>query len=318
MINRHWSGTVWAGRISTSRGTICEVVHRVPTYDVKWSFSTWLRESFADPLSPLGKAVIYSGPTIQAIYRYPVKGLSPEGQARTVLSTGETLPGDRSYAIENGPSGFDSAAPVHLPKSRFLMLMQSERLGALQTRFDETTHILTVYVEGSKAVSGSLRTEEGRAAIENFVAGHCGDELRGRPKLLHARGHNFSDVAEKVISFINVGSIVALEQAVEATINPLRFRGNIHIAGWPAWLEFDLVGREISIGDSARVKIIRRITRCAATEVDPDSGVRNLDIPKALMRAYGNIDFGVYGTVIEGGEIAVGDSIKALAMSSQL
>ncbi|EIG62264.1 MOSC domain-containing protein [Bradyrhizobium sp. WSM1253] len=262
--------------------------------------------------------MIHSGPTIQAIYRYPVKGLSPESRARTVLSAGEPLPGDRSYAIENGPSGFDSAAPAHLPKSRFLMLMQSDRLGALQTRFDETTHVLTVYVEGSKAVSESLRTAEGRAAIENFIAGHCGDELRGQPKLLHARGHSFSDTADKVISFINVASVAALEQAVGARVNPLRFRGNIHVAGWPAWLEFDLLGQEIAIGDSARVKITRRITRCAATEVDPDSGVRNLDIPRALMRAYGNIDFGAYGTVIEGGEITVGDSIKALAMSSHL
>lgn len=262
--------------------------------------------------------MIRSDPVIQAIYRYPVKGLSAEDQVRTLLSAGETLPDDRSYAIENGPSGFDSAAPAHLPKSRFLMLMRSERLGALRTHFDKTTHVLTVSLEGRKAVSGSLRTAEGRAAIEDFVAAHCSDELRGRPKLLHARGHSFSDVPDKVISLINIGSVAALEQAVKETINPLRFRGNIHVAGWPAWREFDLVGREIAIGGSARVKIIRRITRCAATQVDPDSGVRDLDVPKALMRACGSIDFGVYGTVIEGGEIAVGDAITALPMSSRL
>lgn len=262
--------------------------------------------------------MIHSGPTIQAIYRYPVKGLSPEGQTRTVLTNGETLPGDRAYAIENGRSGFDPAAPTHLPKSRFVMLMHGDRLGALQTRFDEATYMLTVYVKGSRAVSGCLSTAGGRAAIEDFVAGHCGDELRGRPKMLQARDHSFSDTADKVVSFINLASIAALEQAVEGKVNPLRFRSNIHVSGWPAWLEFDLVGREIAIGGSALVKITQRIKRCAATEVDPESGVRNLDIPMALMRAYGNIDFGVYGTVIEGGEIAVGDSIRVLATSSRL
>jgi len=37
--------------------------------------------------------------TIDAIYRYPVKGLSPEPLARTQLQVMETLPADRLYAI---------------------------------------------------------------------------------------------------------------------------------------------------------------------------------------------------------------------------
>jgi uncharacterized protein YcbX len=49
---------------------------------------------------------------IASIYRYPVKGLSPEPLPRVALGVGQTLPADRRYAIENGPSGFDAAAPV--------------------------------------------------------------------------------------------------------------------------------------------------------------------------------------------------------------
>ena len=55
---------------------------------------------------------------IQSIYRYPVKGLTPEPLARTLLTPGQTVPGDRLYAIENGPSGFDPAAPGLLPRRR--------------------------------------------------------------------------------------------------------------------------------------------------------------------------------------------------------
>ena len=47
---------------------------------------------------------------IASLYRYPVKGLSPEPLASVALETGQTLPADRRYAIENGPSGFDPAA----------------------------------------------------------------------------------------------------------------------------------------------------------------------------------------------------------------
>jgi uncharacterized protein YcbX len=74
---------------------------------------------------------------IQAIYRYPVKGLSPQRLERTRLAPGATLPADRLYAIENGPSGFDPADPQYFSKIRFLMLMRNERLAALRTDYDE-------------------------------------------------------------------------------------------------------------------------------------------------------------------------------------
>ena len=44
---------------------------------------------------------------VAALYRYPVKGLSAEALAAAVVLPGETIPFDRAYAIENGPSGFD-------------------------------------------------------------------------------------------------------------------------------------------------------------------------------------------------------------------
>ena len=76
--------------------------------------------------------------TVRAIYRYPVKGLSPQALERARLTAGQTIPADRLYAIENGPIGFDPAAPAYFPKQRFLMLMRNERLAALRTEFDES------------------------------------------------------------------------------------------------------------------------------------------------------------------------------------
>ena len=46
-------------------------------------------------------------PSIAAIYRYPVKGLGPDPLDSAELTPGRTIAGDRLYAIENGPSGFD-------------------------------------------------------------------------------------------------------------------------------------------------------------------------------------------------------------------
>ncbi len=247
--------------------------------------------------------------SVQAIYRYPVKGLSPEPLSRTTLSVRQTIPCDRLYAIENGPSGFDPAVPTYLPKQRFLMLMRNARLAELRTALDQDSHVLVVRTGAGEAVRGNLRTAEGRAAIERFFGDFCAPELRGPPKLLHARGHSFSDVARKVISVINLASVQALEMVAGTPVHPLRFRANLYISGWPAWHEFELLDRTIAIGPSAQLKVVKRITRCAATEVDPDTAIRDLPVPRLLMETYGHADCGIYAEVTADGPIACGDTV---------
>ncbi len=248
--------------------------------------------------------------TLQSIYRFPVKGLSPEPLPRVALTPGQTVPGDRLYAIENGPSGFDPAAPKHQPKMRYLMLMRNERLATLRTRFDDATHTLTVGYDGREAARGDLRTADGRAAIERFFASFSAADLRGPPKVLHAPGFSFSDVAAKVVSIINLASVADLENYVGAPIDPLRFRANLYVTGWPAWQELDMVGRKLAIGNGVHVKIVKRIVRCAATNVDPATGARDLEIPNTLMKTFGHADCGIYAEVVTGGEIALGDTLS--------
>jgi uncharacterized protein YcbX len=254
---------------------------------------------------------------IKAIYRYPVKGLSPQPLQQTALAAGATIAADRLYAIENGPTGFDSAAPTYFPKNRFLMLMKNERLAALRTDYDEVTHTLSIVQDGREAARGDLRTKEGRLAIEAFFRRFMPAELSGPPKVLsgetpqknaNAAPHSFSDVARKVVSIINLASVAAVEAAAGHPVDPLRFRANIYVSGWPAWREFDLLDAEIAIGD-ARLKVVKRIVRCAATNVDPSTGVRDLTIPKTLLQSFGHADCGIYAEVRTGGDIAIGDAL---------
>jgi uncharacterized protein len=254
----------------------------------------------------------HSEARIQSIYRYPVKGLSPESLPSSVLAVDKTIPADRLYAIENGPSGFDPAAPQYFPKQRFLMLMRNGRLARLKTRFDTDSHGLSVADDGGAQAHGDLRTAEGRAAIETFFASFCAEELRGPPKILHAPNHSFSDVAKKVVSIVNLASVAAVEAAVGAPIDPLRFRANLYVDGWPAWHEFALLDRELTVGDGARLGIVKRIVRCAATNVEPGTGIRDMVIPETLMRTFGHADCGVYAEVIGAGQLAVGDPIRAI------
>src|SRR5258708_10060517 len=91
---------------------------------------------------------------IASLYRYPVKGLSPEPLPRVTLGVGQTLPADRRYAIENGPSGFDPAAPAWLPKINYLMLMRNERLAGLRNHFEDGTHLLTIRENADRGPRG--------------------------------------------------------------------------------------------------------------------------------------------------------------------
>jgi len=246
---------------------------------------------------------------VQALYRYPVKGLSPEPLEHVVLAAGGTMPFDRAYAIENGPGRFDPEAPRHLPKINFLMLMRDERLATLDTRFEEPTETLTVLRAGKQVARGQLSTKLGRQMIEQFLAAYMRESLRGAPRIVAAPGHSFSDVAAKCLHIVNLGTVRELERVVGRPLNPLRFRPNVVVDGLAPQAELALVDREFQLGD-LRLAAFARTERCAATNVNPDTGARDMAIPAVLQRTWGHTDFGIYARIIAGGRLAVGDPMS--------
>ena len=241
---------------------------------------------------------------IASLYRYPVKGLSPEPLQSVGLKIGETLPFDRAYAIENGAGRFDPNAPRHLPKINFLMLMRDERLATLRSAFDDASETLTISRDGKQVARGQLTTPLGRQLIEQFVAAYMKAELRGAPKIVQAPGHSFSDMAAKCVHIVNLASVREVERIVGRPVDPLRFRANMYLDGMEPWSEFAWLDREIGIG-ATRLAVFARTQRCEATNVDPATGARDMAIPAQLMRAWGHQDFGIYAKVVTGGEIAI-------------
>lgn len=247
-------------------------------------------------------------PHVTALHRYPVKGFSPEALGAVDLVAGETMPFDRAYAIENGPSGFDPAAPAHLPKIRFLCLMRNEGLARLATRFDDATSLFTVREDGVTLVEGRLDDPAGRAAIEAFMAARFAEDLRGPPKVLRAPGHSFSDVAKKVLHLVNLATLAEMAEKLGTPIDPIRFRPNVVVDGLEPRAELDWVGRTVTLG-GIPFEVVKRTQRCAATNVDPATARRDLEIPRFLMGFLGHTDCGVYLKSLESGRLAVGDAI---------
>ncbi|MBU1211449.1 MAG: MOSC domain-containing protein [Alphaproteobacteria bacterium] len=251
---------------------------------------------------------IDTAPKVVALYRYPVKGLSAQPLEQVTLTAGETIAFDRAWAIENGPGRFDPAAPKHLPKVAFVMLMRDERLAALEAEFDEASSTLTIKRDGRQVARGNLGTRLGCQMIEQFMAAYMKGSLRGPPKIVSAPGHSFSDVAAKCLHIVNMASVLELERVAGRTIDPLRFRPNVIIEGVPPWAEFDWIGKPLRCGDVI-LDVFDRTHRCAATDVAPGTGQRDMALPAILERTWKHGDFGVYAKVASGGNMAVGDEL---------
>jgi uncharacterized protein len=249
-------------------------------------------------------------PNVASVYRYPVKGLSPERLESVALTPGATVPFDRAYAIENGAGRFDPDAPRYLPKITFLMLMRDERLATLRSQFDDATETLTILRDGKQVARGQLSTKLGRQMIEQFIAAFMKSELRGAPRVVSAPDHSFSDVAAKCLHIVNLASVRELERTIGKPVDPLRFRANLYVDGLAPWAEFTWLDKTLTVGNNAKLAVYKRTQRCEATNVDPKTGARDMAIPAVLSRTWAHSDFGVYATVTEAGVVNPGDAIK--------
>ncbi|MBT5266436.1 MAG: MOSC domain-containing protein [Rhodospirillaceae bacterium] len=246
---------------------------------------------------------------ISQINRFPVKGLSGEALDAVELRSGELLPNDRRFAIWHGRGRIDPASPVWKPKGFFLQLMSNERLARLQTEFDAASGTLTILRKGRQVARGKITDPVGRTVIEQFIAAYMKDDLRGSPKLLECADHGFSDEREAYVSLINAASVKDMERVVGRPVSVDRFRGNFIIDGLEPWAELGWVDKTIRIG-GVSLQVAARTGRCAAIDVDPESGERDAALPQAMTNAYGHSDCGMFAMVAEGGRISVGDAVE--------
>jgi uncharacterized protein YcbX len=253
---------------------------------------------------------------IESIYRYPVKGLTPELMPAASLTPGRCIPWDRAFALAQGDSVLDPDRPGWVPKSNFMCLLRNARIALLKTRFDETAGELVITAPAGESLRASPFTTAGQAALTAFFIAFLGPEARPGPdgeppSFQYFENHSFCDHRTQVISLIGHGSLGALEQAAGAPRDKRRFRANIYIADIPPWAEFEWLGKTLAIGE-VRMIVQERIDRCGATTVNPDTAERDANPVLELKRGFGHVDLGIFAEVLTGGEIRPGDQIRIL------
>lgn len=245
---------------------------------------------------------------VREIYRYPVKGLNGERLDSAALQPGGRIAHDRRFAIAHASSQVDPLAPHWLPKSNFLNLARDDKLAQIAIAFDPETTELTFLRGGRQVAHGKAGEAVGRMVINQFLAGFLPPGARGNPKLVEAAEGAFSDVADPLVSLVSLASVADIERVARQKVDPRRFRANVYFDGAEPWEERDWIDREIEVG-SVRLRVVAPIGRCAATNVDPVSAARDMNIPLLLERGFGHTETGVYATVLEAGEIRPGDAI---------
>jgi GntR family transcriptional regulator / MocR family aminotransferase len=246
---------------------------------------------------------------VSKIYRYPIKGLSAQPLSSVVLEADKPFPHDRIFALARPGAPIDRSDPKWAKKGLFVMLMLDENLARVSTSLDLDSLRLTVKQGNQQVASAQLADAEDRTKIENFFW-QLLPTLPAAPVLVRSPGGHFMDKPDNVISLINLATVRSLEAQWGVELDPLRFRANIYIDGAKPWEEFDWIGSEIRIGGTV-FAVDRKNGRCGATNVNPASGKRDLDIPSSLRAAFGHKNLGVYLIVRDGGEVAVGDTVLA-------
>ena len=246
---------------------------------------------------------------VEAITRYPVKGLSPEHMDDVELTPGGGLPHDRRFAFAQGDSPFDPAQPAWLPKRNFACLMANAKVAGIRSAYDPHANALSLRAGGHAPLLADLSDPAGRAAAEAWITTFMGEEARGTLRLSEVPGHAFTDIPDKAVSLIGRASVAELGARSGMALDPTRFRANILFSGAAPFAELDWMGRELLLG-GARLRVFRRTRRCAATEVNPATAERDAKPPKWLLEHYGHTDLGIYAEVLEGGRVAVGDALE--------
>jgi len=246
-------------------------------------------------------------PVLKNIYRYPIKGLSAQPLASVELQAKKPFPHDRVYALVRPGAPFDTSDPRWGKKGLFVMLMLEEALARVRTSLDVETSRLTITQGNRQLIVADLEDEAARAEVEE-IFWQLVPALRSAPTLVRSRDGHFMDKPDSVISLINLATVRSLEAQWGIKIDPLRFRANLYIDGAAPWEEFDWIGSDIRIGD-ALFRVDRRNGRCGATNVDPETGRRDLDIPGSLRAAFGHKELGIYLVAREGGKLSVGDQV---------
>jgi len=244
--------------------------------------------------------------TVSHLWRHPIKGHGVEPVGRVALTAGDTFPWDRVWAIAHARAKVKDRTTDWVPCVNFSRGAKSPELMAIRARVDAAAGTVTLAHPRQDPITVNPDDTDDAERLIGWVTPLANPDRPLPALVVRTRGAGLTDSDYPSVSILNRASLRALSERDGAPLAMERFRGNIWLEGAEPWQEFDLVGREITVG-GARLLVRERISRCMATAANPETGAVDADTLGALDAGWHHQNFGVYAEVVAGGAVAVGD-----------
>lgn len=193
--------------------------------------------------------------------------------------------------------------------------------GRLALRFPDET-----VVDGDVALGGETDTDLYRRrlpvrVVEGPWSRAVSDFLGRSVTLVHTDAPTGSvDRGHGPVTLVSEASLDELGRRAGANgaADGRRFRMLLHVDGLAPHEEDEWLGRDVSAG-GAVVRFTEQVARCAITTQDPETGKADLDTLRVIKDYRGFrdgstklLDFGIFGHVVAGGRVRVGDAVEPL------
>ena len=252
--------------------------------------------------------------SISSIYYCPVKSLSFLNSKKIINKKKLGILDDRIFAFTRNIDFEKSKLIEKYPKERklnnFLTLKNTPVLNKYQ--FIYKNNDLTLFKDNKIIISiPSNDSDKYKFVCDKLI--QLEKSLSNPIFLLKNELYPFFDTTHSstisnTISLININSINDLKNKIGQSIEFERFRGNLYVDGIYPWEERNWINKTIKINNTL-FKVQKHISRCSATNLQPNTDNVTINLPMTLKKYYDHFDLGVYLTAIEDGEINIGDPI---------
>lgn len=241
---------------------------------------------------------------VTSLWRHPIKSHGREAIDAVTLIAGQTMPGDRVWAVAHEASKADGSKWVSC--GNFSRVSKAPKLMAMSAALDEARGLVTL--SHPELVDLTFDPDEESAAFLEWVRPIMPENRAQSARIIKVPERGMTDSDFPSVTLCNPASHKAVEQRMGQDLSIHRWRGNIWIDGLEPWEEFNWMGKDIRIGEAV-LRPLERTDRCAATTTNPETGVRDADTLSAL-ESFGHQDFSVRAQVIQGGDIRIGSKVE--------
>lgn len=256
---------------------------------------------------------------VVALYRYPVKGFTPEPcESLTVFGEGR-IAGDRALSFRFADSTATDGAWVK--KYECVVLANTPGLARLDVKLDHEAMRLAIRL-GGRVLAEAPLDQAGRRRLADAVADYVlalgENPLRSNPRRLPLRlvgdgiTPRYQDNEGGHATLHGRASLASVAVATgDPRLDEKRFRSNIAVEGLAPWEELDWLGRRVRIGE-VEFEVVRRKIRCLATHANPGTGERDVPVMAVLKNVFAQEQptFAIGMVSRAGGTVRLGDDVS--------